>query len=311
MEGSVPSTSNENPIPPPKGGQPTPPETAPTSEDLLPRPGFKLDLAAWRSVWGLQGISISETMVLAAGPAAAYLLAFYYESGYCKHFNIPAALISIEVTAVITALAAVASTVALGAMLILPMLPAGEPRSEIGRSMGIVFSALLPLAVLTVFGGWPWLLLVLSFIVLTALEFGIAWIRYKHKGTLEQRLEAARIGEMPERPRALHYLVARTGPWMFRGLYWLWVGTIVAHALGRNAAEAQRDFLVAEGNPTYVVLRCYGGKFVCSELDAENNVGRRFVVLSLDAAQIDSNTPVFSLKRLDPPTVYSPTAKKR
>lgn len=61
----------------------------------------------------MKGLKFSDGVLLAAVPAAGYVIAYLYESGYCRYFNIPPEFIYIDRQVIITSVLAVLAFIAL------------------------------------------------------------------------------------------------------------------------------------------------------------------------------------------------------
>jgi hypothetical protein len=77
---------------------------------------------------------------------------------------------------------------------------------------------------------------------------------------------------------------------------------VFAHAAGRGQARRQRDFLVPASEPSYVVLRQYGDRFILGKVqEGGATVGREFRIL-VPAGEQASSSESFLLKRIGPLT---------
>lgn len=209
---------------------------------------------------------LTEGVLIASVPIAAYFAAYRFELGYFTTFGIPAELITIDVgTFLEVGAAAYALLAALGStfmFLVIELLPSSKPRparrpwNKPSLRAYCVFSALF-IAGLTLHGTTNLLRAIILPVPAIALYFTLRF--------------AARDVESP--------------PWKIHAAFWmqltLFVSVLLCTDLGRSKATNRKVFPVVAAEPTKVILRRSGETIIVCEYDPGTKVlGAKFEVRS-------------------------------
>lgn len=223
-----------------------------------------------------------EKYGLAIAPAIAYFLCYTYESAYCGVWNLPRQFIEIGIPTILFF-----CSVIIGLGLTIPMLfdsllTAKKAESESGGYRVFllytpVIFLLLLIATVTKFELWDFLLWSSIIFVGIICDISLAFFFRKEKPYLH-RLDGP-----------LQFLVA---PGSFLGIaknragnhfsvvVIIYIFYVVSLLYGRSTAKHETWFLVPSSNPKSVVVRKYGDKIICSEvdLDRKTRTNRFFII---------------------------------
>jgi phage shock protein PspC (stress-responsive transcriptional regulator) len=221
--------------------------------------------------------AISDAIWVIALTAASYVIAFSYESGFAKYFNIPVSLISISPTLLLNAggaLLAAAIPMYAIANAIWPLLPRSETalaktiRLLVKQTLffGFVFSPLLVQG-----EGWYFFGGVVASIAFFELIFPL--FTQRKIPTFEQKLAEQDKIERDVIPFSLTgTAVDRFGRAPVLFLLLLLVVSSFAAILGRQDAKRKTDFLLVKGEPNTALLCQYDNVFVTQSFDQESKV---------------------------------------
>lgn len=261
-------------------------------------------------VSGQPNILVSEGLLVAAGPAIAYVGAFAYETAFCRAFRIPIAFITISLTTVLIAFAALLILLlALFLLTNLGVIIGIDIRSPIGRSLvRVSIPTLILLSLMLLYGralwrSWAWPVAIYVFFV--SLEFGLPLLTQRDKKSYREKLLAqeaieGRIDSLPS--RLFRLLGPRT--------YWVFVGVVFAifllHSAGSAQARRQQEFLVVRSTPECVVLRIYGDRLICAPFNrATGEVEPIFSVIEYVHSAYEPRLQI-SLERVGPLSIVDP-----
>jgi phage shock protein PspC (stress-responsive transcriptional regulator) len=221
--------------------------------------------------------AISDAIWVIALTAASYAIAFSYESGFAKYFNIPVSLITISPTLLLNAggsmLAAAIPMYAI-ANAIWPLLPRSETalakavRLLVKQTLflGFMFSPFL------VHGeGWHLFGEVVAFTAFFELVFPL--FTQRKIPTFEQKLsEQDKIERNAVSFSLAGTAIGRFGRAPVLFLLLLLMVSSFASILGSQDAKAKTDFLLVKGEPNTVLLCQYDNVFVTQSFDPESKV---------------------------------------
>lgn len=214
---------------------------------------------------------LAEKFGLFITPAIAYYLVFTYESAYCRLFGIPAGFIHPDLTTIL-----IYTSVVVGAGFLLVMLidawidllrapPAIHPAQHLIRLYLPFF--LLLLLLFSVYGShWrKWLWLALPLAVGTAGDFFIALLGDKQKPYLTRLQGPAALMSGPG--TVWDIARKRLDLELVTFLIAMYFARLISSSLGEAEALNQRVFLVPSAHPDSVLVRAYGDKILCAEVD--------------------------------------------
>ncbi|RZT75736.1 hypothetical protein EV678_2923 [Azospira oryzae] len=221
--------------------------------------------------------AISDAIWVIALTAASYAVAFSYESGFAKYFNIPVSLITISPTLLLNAggsLLAAAIPMYAIANAIWPLLPRSE--TALAKAVRLLVKQTLFLVFLfspLLLHGEGWYLFggVIAFTAFFELVFPL--IAQRKIPTFEQKLvEQDKIERNASSFSLIGTAVGRFGRAPVLFLFLLLVVSSFASVLGGQTAKAKTDFLLVKGEPNTVLLCQYDSVFVTQSFDPESKV---------------------------------------
>lgn len=246
--------------------------------------------------------------VIALAPIAAaigYTMAYLYELGYCSAFGIPSEFIQLQSTNIIATVSRVFISFYLlfwvgFALLLYVNSPSRGPLTPIRRRMLIIAFVLLgyiafALGYQRAFQEWYLAIVLLVYFALVLFVVP-RWTRKDVTGGYIAKLAAQDEADR-QAPDPLAFITKRIG-WATIGiLFFLAAVLLLSYLNGEDAATRQEYFLVPSTDKDSVVLRVYGDRLICTQLDERSNEpnGRLFV-LKLD----DEPRPVLSLQKVGP-----------
>jgi hypothetical protein len=212
--------------------------------------------------------------------ATSYAMAFEYQSGYLSHFDLPRELVEVNINSLIVSAGALFATavalfyfIGIVLKLIAPLVKTWHP--EVRRR--VIF--LVVLIVLT--AGFEFYLnvsilaaaigVVFPLIMLLG-ELLMPLIAYRSLPTYAAKLEASVKDDM-RRPKGpdvelVRSLVFVTTPSIAGLLLAAFMSSLFSYAIGVNAAETQKVFLVPDGVPPCALIRSLSQGLLCVSFDA-------------------------------------------
>lgn len=246
----------------------------------------------------------NEKLILALAPAIGYYFVFRYEVGYCATFSIPSYLIRPDLTTVLVFASAVlvwSTLLFTGMDSWLDIVPQGDVAQlrPWQRLLGRYFPFLLIVVFLAAIYGrhwhrWWWVpLFVFSYFV-----GELTWAKFrgaKDKSLIEQI--ATGPSPMFHHGSVFHFVRSRFGLSALILLIAFVFGSLIAFSIGNAEALQQSKFLVPLSQTNSVLIRAYGDRFICVELDPESKKPKKnFIILYPDR---EKNIR-FELKTLGP-----------
>lgn len=235
------------------------------------------------------GSLLSEGVVIALGSASVYLITFFYERGYCDHFQIPASFINPNVTTILVA------AVSIGFLLLtsmqffgfaIPFFRAAFAKEKNAEPYRLFFAvngvmALSGIFLLKVYGlslKGALTFLILAFVINFFL-FGIGLIAHRKEKTLADRFMAMKPAA--DDPFDIWQVVdEKLGRRTLLVILLLVVSSGAAYLIGNGEASRQTRFLVFKNPADYVLLRTYGDVMIAAPLERVGNVvGRELLLL--------------------------------
>lgn len=234
---------------------------------------------------------MTEGIVIAAVPVAAYLAAFVYEAGYFTVFSIPLALVRVDLTTVFIALGALVAVLVFVFALantIYVLLPGSK--GVIHRSVVRIIFVLSPVVPFLVISGMRreqvFVVFALGSLVVMSLlvEFVFPLITQRQQTTYTKKLEAQE--ELDRRIRLPRSLIgnriSRPAIW---ATYAILVALVLSFNVGQGTALRQEEFLVTLSPSDRVVLRIYGDTLILAPFDrATQEIQREFAIQPIDKA---------------------------
>ena len=245
---------------------------------------------------------LTEGVILLLTPALAYFLAFQYECGYCHTFGLPPYFIKPDLTEIL-----IFATVTMGyAILCFWVLNAWldlgtkkDPQLFPGQQLirrYFPFFTLLAVIIIVYNSFWRksiWMLL--AFAVFPLWDIINASLLGPKGKTFAEKWAQTNIWAEPS---GLFFKIrsrlGRTGALL---LAMVFLGAMLAAAMGNSEALHQESFLVPSSNTNAIVIRCYGDKFICVTIDpSTKRPTKTFFLLPMTSEQ----NVQFSLQRIGP-----------
>lgn len=232
-----------------------------------------------------QRFGITEGLVIAGVPVVGYWLAFLYELGYCKYFDIPSAFIQIGVLNVLVTMIGILGVLGLINLYLNPvfMLCRGIP--------GPIRNPLLLVGfLLAVFAGYSivWrvslaqftLVAIMFILPIIFLEFILPlWTQKKVTGYLN-KLEAQNMIELKQET-LIERMSSIVGRRIFLAAAFIFVVSLAAYFSGGYEAKKQIDFMVVNDLTESVVLKKDGDTYLVAQFDRKGKtVSNNFSLVS-------------------------------
>jgi len=201
---------------------------------------------------------VSETILIAAGSAISYAVAFAYRSGYGSHFGLPPLLLSPSLGVVLQA-AGVVGLVALSfwniAFAVWPWMPRGNSARDIAIRRVALFCIVMSALIFQMADGWrAWAILaaILGFFVF--LEFILPLIAHRKVSGYENKLLAQEDIERNTQQYSLTSLASGLiGDGLFRLIAVAVLVVMLANLVGTKVAKNQTEFYILKDSPGHVV----------------------------------------------------------
>lgn len=220
---------------------------------------------------------LTDAFVLAIASGFLYLVAFFYEWGYCSHFQIPINLISPNPSTVLVAAAVVGTFLVASVQLFgfaVPLLRAGTKPTSRQAPYGEVFMLnafllLLGAVLLRAYGisvnGF--LFFLAGAAIFNFLFFGLGLM--VEKGTMAERFSS--IGKSRKDGDALNgwgWMEDHFGRRQTLAVMALVAFLSIAYVVGNGEAARQTRYLMLTEHPGYALLRMYGDQVIAGQVDA-------------------------------------------
>jgi len=244
---------------------------------------------------------LGEAALLALATAAAYLLAFRYESGYASYFGIPTDLIAVDLRSLL--LFGVGFVTLAVALLIavnfLVMTFPSKVHPALKRTLfTITFFSIFCFIPVALYGidhpeKWWWVLIIYILLLFFQLIYPVFAAKREH-GYLNKL--AAFHASADRRPDLDTAAEARFGmsPVLLVSLFL--IGIAIARIGGEATAMKRTSFLVLGSKPPRVVLRTYGDTLVCALADLE----RHEVIADFLLIKVGNNSYPLTLQDVGP-----------
>jgi hypothetical protein len=231
--------------------------------------------------FSLRDIGLSETLIIAAVPALAYLLTFALKSGYLSFFHIPSDYITFSVAEILIASAVLVSFVGIafsfGNLLysVWALLPERIRAGALGdRLKQLLFVIFVYGAIYLLFPDLRSTYLKVGFVIglaaLAALQFILPLCTHRDAGSYLDKLEAADASSR-QADREVETLVDRLLTSIDRklvlGLLLMFALVYLAWGVGRYRAISQESFYVVNTSPEAVVLQTTTDYVICAPFD--------------------------------------------
>ena len=231
------------------------------------------------------GISLSDTLLLAALPFLAYLFTFIYQAGYLKAFELPLQFVSITTTDVFNIggkVLGVFSTILVSLNVFSSFLPKGRLPYPLAKR----FSLLVPILLIAIpalfFYKWGAVSYLFSSFLIFAiiLMFFPALVTRKYKGPYLHRIEMIDKDVTDVNPTNSNAfdgaLFARTvnllGYKVFIVIVYLLLSLYITFNAGKSTAQNQEIFYIVNTSPETIVLFMTNEKIISAPFDKTTRV---------------------------------------
>lgn len=211
---------------------------------------------------------VTDSVLLAAVPAMAYVLAFAFEYGYYFAYGFPQELISVDLNRVFVAGAVFLAGILLllvPASIVLALLPSDYPLAPaIAQAATFTLAYLVFLVYYWRFDVIAWILGLLLLWYL-GYKFGLPLTQRGVHGYLQKyhKFEQTRQGRTTLFRTALRVL----SPIQSTIVIYFFVAIVLAISFGWSLAREQEHYFVVPGSPERVVLRIYGDSIILAPFD--------------------------------------------
>lgn len=223
---------------------------------------------------------LTEGLLIAAAPVAAYLLALSYISGYARYFQIPVELLSLNAGTLFVIggkILSVAIIIFMFLMLIFQFLSADSP-ILVKILMVLPWVALVYLEAVLFRFPWREWRLNLIFSVVLALEFFIIPLRHTDKPSYVEKLQEETRRFNAGRSLSARIFQSKPIVWLFGFL--VWFSLTISSDAGHFEAMWKTDFLIPSSEPAHVVVSTYGDYIIVAPFDKQTKeIERSFSLL--------------------------------
>jgi hypothetical protein len=219
---------------------------------------------------------LGEAALLALATAAAYLLAFYYETGYASYFGIPADLIAVDLRSLLlfgVGFVSLAVVLLLVVNFLVMTLPSkAHPGLKRTLFTVSVFSIIcfIPVGLYGIDRPEKWWWVLIPYIPFLFFQFVYPVFAAKREHGYLNKLAAVHASDN-RRPDLASAAAARFGVTPVVLVSLLMIGIATAPIAGGAAAMKRTSFLVLGSKPPRVVLRTYGDTLICAVADLEKH----------------------------------------
>jgi len=245
-----------------------------------------------------------RVIALIVSPAFGFLLAYNYESEYCRAFRIPNEFIELNWTTILGAV-----SVTLFVLILMFMISEGafqivtniklDSKGVIKKRV-IFLSPLILITILsvTLYGAfWKeyiWILLAATFFIFLEFVFPII-VERKTKGYIN-KLIANDERDVGRETLLSTIFSSKSRSWLLVIVILIMIW-IVSGVIGHSNAKRQWDFLIPSTYPEAVVLRIYGERMICAEFDRDNKeIYNTYFIIMAD----ELPKPMFLLEEVGP-----------
>lgn len=243
---------------------------------------------------------LSEGMLLAALPAFGYWFSYLYERGFCGFLSIPAYLISIDVTAILSMAFVIAALIVFLPFLgdsfggFLSRLPQQVKRSLFPLLAGVFWAVCFVLG-----SNASNTFMIIMLMCVVSAYFAGAFLppffaKRANSSTYLEELE-----KIQEEDSKTFSTVAIAYSFMSRNAQTMFITftffSILCFGLGGLKARTQIEFVVVQESPTLIVLRAYSDKAIVAELNKEEKTVSKYKIKSIYTDISD-----FSTQRVGP-----------
>jgi hypothetical protein len=246
---------------------------------------------------------LSEAVILFLAPALAYFLAFKYEQGYCGTFGVPYYFIKPDLTEIL-----IFTSVAMGySITLFYVFDAWFDNGKINSNAQIkpwlhLIVKYLPLFCLFGFiviiyaefwHKWSWFFCLFGIII--GLDTLVALTLDSNSKSFTERLVRANAMDHPSSIFfKIRSRIGRAGALL---ISFVFLGSILATFIGNSEALHQTSFLVPSSNTNAIVIRSFGDKLICVEIDPKSKIPTKtFFILSTG---VDNNLRL-NLQKIGP-----------
>lgn len=239
------------------------------------------------------GITLSDTLLLAAIPFLAYLFTFVYQAGYLKAFEIPLQFVSVNIVDVFNIGSKILGVFAIVLGLI-NFFSAILPKDKIPFPLKRRLNQLVPLLLfvfpsLFLFDWGAGSNLVLFFLMVVAVEMFLPpLVTKKHKGSYLQKMEMLDNESKDSNPwdgSLLDKTVDFIGYKAFVVIVYFLLSINLTYNAGKSAALNQEIFHIVNTSPETVVLFMTNDKIISAPFDKNTKIVEPdFSVISLSNA---------------------------
>lgn len=238
----------------------------------------------------LDNINLSEALILAAVPFAAYLIVFSYELGYFSVFKIPNEFISFDLPriffALFTIVIVIATTYYFGQSFI--NLINSWPSPIKNRLTDKVYPSVLGIVVglFTIQDKILWIFILSLIIFINLFDFITPLFTQRNvKGYLAKLIAADKVFKgfkNRQEPSLIDKLAIIMGRRTFWGFMLFLYMLFITYQLGSGAARSQTEFRVVNTNPERVVLWIYNDYALSAPFDrVTKEVDSSFIVIKI------------------------------
>jgi len=246
--------------------------------------------------WLTKGLTISIL------PCIAYFLEFKYEEGFCMTFGIPNYFIKPDITTVLIFASAIVGISFMLMWLIESCISLSEnPQKEQAPFLHFLrLYAPVIMIILLFFSIYrnhhrEWMPIGIFILIFTILDFIGAFGEDKSKPLLSRLRGPAYFFLTPG--TILSKVRVRFGVGVFVLFLVIYLGSTICRSLGNAEALEQRTFLIPTSQPDMIVVRVYGDRAICCQLDKKlRKPLKKFAIIQLGKEA--SNT--FSAEEIGP-----------
>jgi hypothetical protein len=240
------------------------------------------------------GRLLSDAVLIAATPVVGYFVAYLHEIGSAQEYGIPYGFVSVDLsTALASALALVVVLIVVSVMVnaLILVFPHEAPSAVRARFTGGAWAVLILVVLVSIYGpewrAWIWAPAGAAAAFLLSLT--VPLLTQRNVEGYVAKLEAAdAVNREGVNRNLLSWASARFGSSVIYVTLGILLAGYLAYSTGRASAMHDRDYLVIQGKPEFVVLQVYGDVVVTAEFDRQRRcISHHLRVLKLSSKAIE------------------------
>jgi len=236
---------------------------------------------------------LTEGLIIAFLPALAYLMAFSYETGFLKAYNIPSDFVEVNLNTICTFFFAiiVVGSVLLNIFLAILIITPAKYKRFFKKLIPILIYFFLVLIYVATYPlqmkKWSIMIIFLAFFLF--IIFGMPLITQRNKKTYLEKVEAHEERDTQLLSTTLlHSFRQSIFPNILVIVGYIFLFISLSNVIGEFKAINKKDYIIIKGMPEIVVLRAYEDQLICSHFDRNTKqIDKKFFVVEKKSTSVE------------------------